>query len=146
MASGDPLPPYAYFMPTTRTFKIIAPLTGINNILVKAYDKSDQFITTPVKITFTNAAPTFVSKMPTSITINTQENFEYRIPFTSYKDPVNQALTISTNINTLTTGIKGWLRFSNLTWTFSGMPPVTAAGTYTIKLSISDPYGGVIAD
>jgi hypothetical protein len=64
MASGDPLPPYAYFLPTTRTFRIISPVTGINNFVVKAYDRSDQAITTGVKITFTNAAPLIVSKIP----------------------------------------------------------------------------------
>jgi hypothetical protein len=41
MASGDPLPPYAYFLPMTRTFRIVSPVTGINNFVVKAYDKSD---------------------------------------------------------------------------------------------------------
>jgi len=63
MASGDPLPPYAYFLPTTRTFRIISPITGINNFVVRAYDKSDQAITTGLKVTFTNAAPTIVTKM-----------------------------------------------------------------------------------
>jgi hypothetical protein len=71
MANGDPLPPFAYFMPTTRTFRIIAPVTGVNNLLLKAYDRSDQAITTPIRITFTNAAPTIVTKMPSTITINT---------------------------------------------------------------------------
>ena len=70
MASGDPLPPYAYFLPTTRTFRIVSPVTGINNFVVKAYDKSDQSITTGVKITFTNAAPTIISKIPI-INVNT---------------------------------------------------------------------------
>lgn len=70
MANGDPLPPYAYFLPMTRTFKIISPITGVNNIVVKAFDKSDQAITTPVKITFTNAPPTIVTKMPSPIVIN----------------------------------------------------------------------------
>lgn len=54
----------------TRTFRIVSPVTGINNFVVKAYDKSDQAITTGVKITFTNAAPTIVSKIPT-LNINT---------------------------------------------------------------------------
>jgi len=41
MANGDPLPPYAYFLPMTRTFKIISPIIGVNNLVVKAFDKSD---------------------------------------------------------------------------------------------------------
>lgn len=59
---------------------------------------------------------------------------------------MNQALTITTNINTLTGGIKGWLRFSNLTWALSGVPPVYAAGTYNIQLKVSDPFGGSVTD
>ena len=55
-------------------------------------------------------------------------------------------MTITTNINTLTGGIKGWLRFNNLTWTLSGIPPVYASGTYSIKLQVNDPYGASVTD
>jgi len=43
-------------------------------------------------------------------------------------------------------GIKGWLRFSNLTWTFSGLPPANAVGTYNIQLKVSDPFGLSVTD
>ena len=59
---------------------------------------------------------------------------------------MNQPLTITTNINTLSGGIKGWLRFSNLTWALTGMPPVSAAGSYTIQLRVSDPFGLSVND
>jgi len=38
------------------------------------------------------------------------------------------------------------LRFSNLTWTFSGLPPTNAAGTYNIQLKVSDPFGLSVTD
>lgn len=55
-------------------------------------------------------------------------------------------MTITTNINTLGGGIKGWLRFNNLTWTLSGVPPVYASGVYNIQLKVSDPYGASVTD
>jgi hypothetical protein len=52
---------------------------------------------------------------------------------------------LTTNIATYT-GLKGWLRFQPLTWTFVGIPPVTAAGTYSITIKVNDPFLGYVND
>ncbi len=38
------------------------------------------------------------------------------------------------------------MRFSNLTWAFTGVPPVNAGGTYNIQLKVSDPFGAFVLD
>jgi hypothetical protein len=42
--------------------------------------------------------------------------------------------------------LKGWLRFNPITWSFYGVPPVDAAGTYTISLKVNDPFTGFVND
>jgi hypothetical protein len=79
------------------------------------------------------------------LTINTQEPFEYRILPGSYRDPASQPLTYTTNIGTQA-GLKGWLRFSQSMMCFYGVPPIGAAGTYSIQLRVSDPFGGIVTD
>lgn len=142
--SADPLPSWAFFMPTTRTFRIIAPTPQVLYLTVKATDKTDQSVINNFKLNFTNANPKINTAMP-DLVINTQEPFEYKIVAGSYYDPANQNVSISTNIVTIA-NLKGWLRFNPLTWSFYGVPPADVAGTYTITLTISDPYTGFVKD
>jgi len=100
-------------------------------------------VTSTFKLNFTNAIPVVVQPMP-DLTANTQENFEYKIPFTNYRDPANQNISISTNINTLAANapLRPWLRFNPVTWSLYGVPSADSSGDYTITLTISDPFGG----
>lgn len=130
--SGDPLPQWAFFVPTTRTFRIIAPVPQVLLLQVRATDRTDQSIVNNFKLNFTNAPPRIVTAMP-DLTVNTQEYFEYRIPLGSYTDPANQNVSLTHNILSIP-NLAGWLRFNPLTWVMLGAPPADSVGTYTIQL------------
>lgn len=68
--NGDPLPAWAFFIPTTRTFRVVSPAPQVLLIQVRATDKTDQSIVNNFKLNFTNAVPKIITAMPDMI-INT---------------------------------------------------------------------------
>lgn len=140
----QPLPVWLFFSPTNATFSGTSPTVETLNIVVYASDQQQQSASSQFTITFTNSVPAIVTSIP-NMTINTMQQFFYSIKPSFYSDSDGDALSLSTDIGTIA-GLYEWLRFDPASWTFSGMPPVQAVGSYTINVTVSDGYGGTVVD
>jgi hypothetical protein len=79
------------------------------------------------------------------MTINTQEQWIYRIPSSYFVDPDGNTLILSATQMGSTT-LPTFLKFDATTWTFYAMPDFSCAGSYSISISISDGVGGLNSD
>jgi parallel beta-helix repeat protein len=98
------------------------------------------FATTPT----VNHAPVVASPL---LDQNATENtpFTYVVPATSFTDPDNDSLAYTA---TLADGsaLPAWLKFDAATRTFSGTPPDTASGTYSVLVSALDASNAKVSD
>jgi parallel beta-helix repeat protein len=71
--------------------------------------------------------------------------FSYVVPATSFTDPDNDTLSYTA---TLTDGsaLPAWLSFDAASRTFSGTPPDTASGTYSVQVTATDGANAKVSD
>ena len=143
LSDDNPLPAWLSFSSATRTFSGTPGHTdvGVSTIKVTAQDGQGAYITDTFNLTVVdvNQAPFVDQGLSGQVAIEAQA-FSYQIPADAFGDPDGDALTFSA---ALTNGdpLPAWLSFDAGTQTFSGTPADTDAGTYNIRVTVTDPIG-----
>jgi uncharacterized delta-60 repeat protein len=155
LAGGAPLPTWLTFNAATKTFSgapTIANVTGATPLAIEliATDKAGAFAIDVFNLTVQNAnlPPIVASPIEDqNATIGTVFNFQ--IPGSAFQDPdfvppTPTSLPPLIYTTTLTGGgaLPAWLTFDAATRTFTGTPPVSAVGTFSIQVSAVDAEGG----
>nr|WP_256217191.1 putative Ig domain-containing protein [Pseudomonas sp. Q12-87] len=92
----------------------------------------------------TNQAPVLATPL---LDQNATENtpFSYVVPATSFTDPDNDSLSYTAKLAD-GSALPSWLTFNAATRTFSGTPPDTASGTYSIQVTATDGSNATVSD
>jgi hypothetical protein len=150
LASGNPLPSWLTFNPTTRTFSGTPTNANAGTVAIdltasdgNGGSSKDSFNLTVVAAP--NQSPTLNSNntIP-DLTATTASPFSYTVNANTFVDPDGDSLTLQA---TLADGgsLPTWLTFNPTTRTFSGTPTSTT-NPLNIGLTASDGKGGSVKD
>lgn len=149
LSTGAALPSWLSFNATTRTFAGTPPAgTGPLDIRVTAVDPDGATVNDVFRLTIggtaTNHAPTVGT--PVADQSATQgSTWTYKLPAGTFADSDNDALTlVATQANGQ--GLPSWLAFNAQTGSFSGTPPGGTTGTFTLRVTATDPKGAKVSD
>jgi len=104
---------------------------------VTATDPFGAVATDVFTITVDNRAP-IAGSIPAQTGLNVNVAWTFAFTATAFTDADNDALSYTFTVNPPA----AWINFVSLTRTFSGTPPPSSQGTYTIVVTAHDPFTG----
>jgi uncharacterized delta-60 repeat protein len=157
LAGGAPLPTWLTFNAATKTFSgapTIANVTGITPLAIQliATDRAGAFAIDDFNLTVQNAnIPPIVASPIEDQNATISTLFTFQIPGSAFQDPdfvpptptTLAPLTYSIDPSTF---LPSWLSFDGTTRTFTGTPPSTAVGTFSVRVNVVDPDLGATFD
>ncbi|UJW85359.1 putative Ig domain-containing protein [Devosia sp. SL43] len=150
LPSGQALPSWLTFNAATRTFAGTPPAgqTGPIDIRVTAVDPDGATVNDVFRLTIggtaTNQAP-IVATPAADQGATVGVNWSYKLPAGTFADADNDALSlVAAQANGQ--GLPSWVAFNAQTGTFSGTPPSGVSGTFTFRVTATDPKGAAVSD
>lgn len=150
LSNGGALPSWLSFNAATRTFAGTPPggQTGPIDIRVTAADPDGATVNDVFRLTIggtvVNRTPVVAAPAADQSAIS-GVNWSYKLPAGTFTDADNDALTLlATQANGQ--GLPGWVSFNAQTGSFSGTPPTGVSGTFTFRVTATDPKGAAATD
>ena len=128
------------------TYAPAANATGDATFSFKVNDGDDdsQEVSTIIRITAVNDAPTVATVIPDR-TATVGAPFSYQFPANAFRDVDGDALVYAA-AQPDNSALPAWLTFADASCTFSGTPMAAAAGMVSVKVTASDGNGESVSD